>query len=98
MMKEFGLVTGSDIMERTLTIAYMLGGIQMVKNVDIFDAMIEVDQYLIYMNQPPMTPAEKNELRRLAEQMDVFVMQMGFNRREGRKLARKNVKRRKEGQ
>lgn len=80
--------------ERTELICYMLGAIKSNDDFKIRDddALIHLDNILLGMKQLPITKKEKEVILRMHEQMEIFNIQMGLNRKTQRKLGlhRKN--------
>ena len=67
----------------------MLGFIQGKTDMNREDARIKLDQLLLHMNQSIVTPDELEYLEDLSEEMVFATMQMGINRKEARRLGKK---------
>ena len=74
--------------ERTELLCYMLGWCESQKGVKRNDALIIIDQVLFKMNQPSITVAEKESIRRIGDEMDIFLIQMGIGRSRARQIAK----------
>jgi len=75
--------------ERSELLCYMLGWMERDKKpIKREDSLILLDQILSNMNQQPVTKEEKEILKQASEEMGIFLIQMGINRKNARRVAK----------
>ena len=75
--------------ERSELLCYILGWIESEKHpIKRNDSLILLDQILFDMNQPSITLEEKETLKRISDEMRIFLMQMGINRERVKQIAK----------
>lgn len=78
----------SENYSRTELLCYMLGSIAANYNFEktTDDSLIMLDNILLDMKQLPITSEELDCIKRMHEQMEIFNIQMGLNRKTQRSL------------